>query len=173
MLLGRRLVFCTASAQRTGNSAHSQELGVQAGPSHAHGRCQVSLQLLSGDCIQCAAKASMFDVFALFQGSTWIKRKFALHRTFGCAPERLNFIAIAERRIPRLGTVRRLDTKPTQHARSYAVGKKAAQLATANMTPCIACNAEDRHHALSKKGEWREYSCKIAGQIWNKPRPRR
>jgi hypothetical protein len=37
----------------------SQEIGLHAAPSHvgAHGGFQLSLQLLSGDCMQCAANA--------------------------------------------------------------------------------------------------------------------
>jgi hypothetical protein len=64
----------------------------------------------------------MFDIFTLFWGSAWVERKFALHRALACAPEHLNFVAIAERRIPRLGAARRLDTKPTQHARRLTTG---------------------------------------------------
>lgn len=59
--------------------------------------------------------APMFDVLTLFRGSAWVERKFALHRVLARAPERLNFAAIAERRIPRPGTARRLGTKPTRH----------------------------------------------------------
>ena len=60
--------------------------------------------------------APMFDVLTLFRGSAWVERKFALHRALARAPERLNFVATAERGIPCPGTARRLDTKPTQHA---------------------------------------------------------
>jgi hypothetical protein len=59
----------------------------------------------------------MFDVFTLFRGGAWIERKFALHRALARTPEHLDFLATAERRIPRPGTTRRLDTKPTQHTR--------------------------------------------------------
>jgi hypothetical protein len=65
-------------------------------------------------------RAPMFDIFTLFGGSAWVERKFALHRALARAPERLNFVAAAERRVPRPATARRLDTKPTQHARRLA-----------------------------------------------------
>jgi hypothetical protein len=64
------LALGVPSPQWTANGSRSQELGAHAGPSHdgAHGSFQLSPQLLSGDCIQCAANLRQCSMYSRCSG---------------------------------------------------------------------------------------------------------